>query len=82
MGGGTSPSSEACPSNLLEASCCSTGPPPGAAAIDAGDYARAWELATVNRLDLNVLVDYKWPLFLERAAQFAAQVRRCVECQL
>lgn len=47
---------------------------PAAAAIDEGDYSRAWELAAVNRLDLNVLVDYRWPSFLGHAAQFVAQV--------
>lgn len=45
-----------------------------AAAIDAGEYSHAWELAAVNRLDLNILVDYRWPAFLQRAGEFVAQV--------
>ncbi|KAL4852847.1 Elongator complex protein 1 [Chlorella vulgaris] len=48
--------------------------PAMAAALDAGDFAAAWELATVNRLDLNVLVDYAWPRFLGLADAFAEQV--------
>ena len=34
------------------------------------DFASAWRLATVNRVDLNILVDYAWPRFLGRAEQF------------
>lgn len=44
--------------------------PAVAAALDAGDFSAAWRLATVNRLDLNVLVDYKWPRFLGQARAF------------
>ncbi|KAL4420046.1 hypothetical protein ABPG77_007485 [Micractinium sp. CCAP 211/92] len=48
--------------------------PAVAAALDAGEFAAAWELATTNRLDLNVLVDYRWPRFLDQAAAFVEQV--------
>lgn len=48
--------------------------PAVAAALDAGDYERAWSLATVNRLDLNVLVDYRWPKFLSQAAELLRAV--------
>lgn len=37
--------------------------------------AEAWDLATVNRLDLNVLADYRWPRFRAQANAFVAQVR-------
>ncbi len=36
--------------------------------------AEAWDLATVNRLDLNVLADYRWPCFLGQADAFVEQV--------
>ena len=38
------------------------------------DYGRAWELAVDNRVDLNLLVDYCWPAFLDNAAEFVRQV--------
>lgn len=38
------------------------------------EYGRAWELAVDNRVDLNLLVDYCWPAFLENAAEFVEQV--------
>ena len=38
------------------------------------DYGSAWDLAIDNRVDLNVLVDYCWPAFLEDAPQFVQQV--------
>lgn len=44
--------------------------PAVAAALDDGDFALAWRLATVDRLDLNVLADYKWPRFLGQADAF------------
>lgn len=40
--------------------------------------AEAWALATVNRLDLNVLPDYRWPRLLAQADAFVAQARCCV----
>lgn len=46
-----------------------------ACALDAGDYSSAWALATTNRCDLNLLVDHRWPAFLDRATEFVAQVR-------
>ena len=40
--------------------------------------AAAWELATTNRLDLNVLVDYCWPRFLDQAAASSSRdARNC-----
>ena len=49
--------------------------PAVAAALDARDYAAAWALATTNRLDLNVLVDYRWPEFVAHAREFVRQAR-------
>ncbi|BDA44195.1 Elongator complex protein 1 [Coccomyxa sp. Obi] len=43
-------------------------------ALLADDYAAAWRLATVNRVDLNVMVDYAWPRFLDHAADFVRAV--------
>ncbi|CAK0773220.1 hypothetical protein CVIRNUC_004042 [Coccomyxa viridis] len=43
-------------------------------ALLADAFGEAWRLATVNRVDLNVLVDYAWPRFLEHGAQFVAAV--------
>ncbi|KAK9915662.1 hypothetical protein WJX75_002381 [Coccomyxa subellipsoidea] len=34
------------------------------------DYAAAWRLATVNRVDLNIIVDYAWPRFLAHVSEF------------
>ena len=48
--------------------------PAVACALDAVDYGLAWRLATENRLDLNVLVDHAWPVFLRRAPAFIAAV--------
>jgi elongator complex protein 1 len=48
--------------------------PSVAAALDQGDYASAWRLATVDRLDLNVLADFKWPRFLGQAVDFVKAV--------
>jgi elongator complex protein 1 len=39
-------------------------------ALGAGDYRAAWGLAVAQRLDLNLLVDYRWPAFLGDAAAF------------
>lgn len=44
--------------------------------------AEAWALATANRLDLNVLADYRWPRLLGAADAFVAQVRRLLPCLL
>lgn len=38
------------------------------------DFREAWRLAAVNRVDLNVLVDYAWPRFLEHGSDFVAAV--------
>lgn len=40
----------------------------------ARNYAAAWRLATDNRLNLNVLVDYAWPAFLSHAGAFVRAV--------
>lgn len=38
------------------------------------DYAEAWRLASVHRVDLNLVVDYDWPRFLCRVDSFVEQV--------
>ena len=38
------------------------------------DFESAWQLATAHRVDLNLLVDYGWPRFLQTAADFVRQV--------
>ncbi len=48
--------------------------PAVAAALDTKDYASAWRLATVDRLDLNVLADFKWPRFLGQAVDLVNAV--------
>ena len=53
--------------------------PAVAAALDQGDYASAWRLATVDRLDLNVLADFKWPRFLGQAVDLVNAVGSDVE---
>lgn len=40
--------------------------------LQEDDFAAAWRLATANRVDLNLLVDYAWPRFLGCAARFVA----------
>ena len=42
--------------------------------LQENDFGDAWRLATVNRVDLNVLVDYAWPRFLEHGRDFVAAV--------
>ena len=44
-------------------------PPPAPPAA-----AGAWQLAAANRLDLNVLPDFRWPRFLGQADAFVQQV--------
>jgi elongator complex protein 1 len=39
-------------------------------ALDAGRYQEAWQLATRNRIDLNLLVDYCWPRMVDQVAAF------------
>lgn len=39
-------------------------------------YDEAWELSTVNRVDLNIIVDYNWPEFLQQTKAFVASVER------
>ncbi|CAD7702171.1 unnamed protein product [Ostreobium quekettii] len=43
-------------------------------ALQQKGYAEAWRLATSNRVDLNVLVDYRWPAFVVEADIFVAEV--------
>ena len=50
-----------------------------ASALDAGHYKKAWSLATVNRLDLNILADYKWPLFLDKVGSFMESIQSDTE---
>ena len=45
-------------------------------ALARHDYARAWALATINRVDLNLIVDYSWPSFLVHARDFVVAVPR------
>lgn len=44
--------------------------PAVAQSLDDQDYRRAWSLATINRLDLNVIADYKWPRIVETIQHF------------
>ncbi|KAG2485392.1 hypothetical protein HYH03_015878 [Edaphochlamys debaryana] len=44
--------------------------------LRAGDWAGAWRLAALQRLDLNLLVDYRWPSFLTSAAALVSAVPR------
>jgi elongator complex protein 1 len=53
--------------------------PAVAAALDNKDYASAWKLATVDRLDLNVLADFKWPRFLGQAVDLVNAVKSDVD---
>ena len=48
----------------------SPSPAPSLPPLAAG----AWQLAAVNRLDLNVLPDFRWPRFLGQADAFVQQV--------
>ena len=53
--------------------------PAVAAALDDEDFALAWRLASVDRLDLNVLADYKWPRFLGQADKFVNAIESDVD---
>lgn len=44
--------------------------------IDRKNYLQAWEVATTNRVNLNILVDYKWPLFLQNTNEFVHSIQR------
>lgn len=35
---------------------------------------QAWQMVTSHRVDLNLLVDYGWPQFLQQAREFVKQV--------
>ena len=43
-------------------------------ALESKKYKNAWTLATVNRLDLNILADYEWPTILEEIGMFMEAV--------
>ena len=46
--------------------------------MQAHNYAEAWELATANRVDLNIMVDLGWPDFVAHAGEFVRDVQvRC-----
>ena len=42
--------------------------------MQAGQYAAAWECATVNRMDLSLIAAHAWPRFLAAAPDFVAAV--------
>ena len=42
--------------------------------LQDNEFGEAWRLATTNRVDLNVLVDYAWPRFLQRCGDFISAV--------
>ncbi len=52
----------------------------GAADGGAGqaDWALAWQMAVDHRVDLNLLVDLRWPTFLSQAAAFVGAVPVCI----
>ena len=43
-------------------------------ALDKGSYAKAWNLATINRLDLNILADYQWPSIVTNISVFMKSI--------
>ena len=43
-------------------------------ALDQGSYAKAWNLATINRLDLNIIADYQWPLIVTNISVFMESI--------
>lgn len=43
-------------------------------ALDKDDISTAWFLSTVNRLDLNIMIDYRWP----RALQYADRILEAI----
>ena len=49
--------------------------PATACALRAKRYADAYALASKQRVDLNLIVDYGWPTFLSDADAFVADVR-------
>lgn len=42
--------------------------------LTRGAFARAWDLASNHRVDLNLLVDWGWPFFLHNATSFVEAV--------
>lgn len=48
-------------------------------ALDLKDYKKAWNLSSVNRLDLNILVDYQWPSLVDNIEAFMDSVGSDVE---
>ncbi|KAL3149903.1 hypothetical protein ABBQ38_013268 [Trebouxia sp. C0009 RCD-2024] len=46
-----------------------------AAHLQRGEYGKAFELTSNNRVDLNVIVDYAWPTFLTHADDFVREVQ-------
>lgn len=49
------------------------------AALDERQFRKAWTLATVNRLDLNILSDYKWPQILDNMSSFMKSIQSDVD---
>ena len=48
----------------------------------AHQYGDAMEEAASHRVDLNVLVDFQWPRFLDHVGEFVAQVKADSVCDL
>lgn len=48
-------------------------------ALDRLDYSAAWRLATINRVDMNDLVNYGWPKLLDNVRAFIDGVGRDTE---
>ena len=51
-----------------------SAPRQGALRTQAGQYAQAWECATVNRMDQSLIAAHAWPRFLAAAPAFVAAV--------
>ncbi|KAI8113033.1 hypothetical protein M9435_003039 [Picochlorum sp. BPE23] len=49
------------------------------AALEEQQFKKAWTLATVNRLDLNILSDYKWPQILDTMSSFMESIQSDVD---
>lgn len=44
-------------------------------ALHSQYYTKAWNLTVINRVDLNLIVDYAWPRFLHHVDEFVAAVQ-------
>jgi len=44
-------------------------------ALNDKNFRKAWQIATLHRVDLNVIVDFNWPQFLDETHEFVSAIQ-------